>query len=263
MLIDSVIDYDPPEQKHTLVKQNVLDCGISAGNFKTTLTQVVGLASRKQSSYVCFANVHMLYEANHDNTFKSVLNKADIVCPDGKPVSVLMRALSKTEQERVCGMDFMPASLAEAEKLGLKVFFYGSTVEVLQSIESKIKADLPSLAIAGMYSPPFRPLSVEEDKKVIDMINSSGAHLVYVSLGCPKQERWMNEHKGKVSACMLGVGQAFNTFSGLEKRLPKPVRNLGLEWLYRLCIEPKRLFKRYFTSNTWFLWKCVKTAKFH
>ena len=242
-------------------KTNVMDCLVSAGSFGQILDKVNDYANNNISSYVCFANVHMLYEANRDDDFKSVVNAADIVCPDGRPVSLLMQALNNQKQERICGMDFMPALLQHAEDEDLKVYFYGSTPNVLDAIVSKIGVELPDLNVVGSYSPPFRKLSPQEDQEVIDMINNSGAQLVFVSLGCPKQEKWMLDHRGQINACMLGVGQAFKTYAGLEKRLPKPLRNLGLEWLYRLSIEPGRLWKRYLNSNVWFLFQCLKYLK--
>ena len=241
-----------------LSKTQVLGCDISQGQFNDMLNVVIQYAEGNISSYVCFANVHMLYEANNDPEFKTVVNTSNIVCPDGRPISLLMQSLNRLKQDRVCGMDFMPALLSVAERKGLKVFFYGSTDNILEAISKEVSIKLPNLQIVGSYSPPFRKLTAKEDQNVVEMINNSGAQIVFVSLGCPKQEIWMNEHIGKINSCMLGVGQAFKTFAGIEKRLPKPFRNLGVEWIYRLSIEPKRLWKRYFRSNSWFLLECLK-----
>lgn len=259
MHTNELLERHQPQHLHH--KQDVLGCNINQGSFDTLLDQVVHCARNNISSYVCFANVHMLYEANADEGFRTVLNASDIVCPDGKPVSLMLQALAGRRQERVCGMDFMPALLETAAHQTLSVFFYGSTSDVLDTIQSRIRTELPGLAVAGAYAPPFRPLSRQEDEEVIDLINNSGAQVVLVSLGCPKQEKWMHAHKGKINACMLGVGQAFRTYAGLEKRLPSPLRNLGVEWLYRLCIEPKRLWRRYLYSNTWFIVQCIKSLK--
>ncbi|AKD05712.1 glycosyl transferase [Pontibacter korlensis] len=239
-------------------KCQVLGSLISAGSFNDFVNQVFWLTDHKDSSYVCFANVHMLMEAKQDKEFQELLNSADIASPDGGPLSKLMKLLYGKHQDRVPGMDLMPRLLQEAEVRGKSVFFYGSTDTVLEAVVARAKVDLPKLRVAGYYSPPFRKLTHIEDTAITNMINDSGADLVFVALGCPKQERWMADHKGKVKACMLGVGQAYMTYAGLEKRLPKWARDLSLEWTYRLWQEPKRLWKRYLVTNTKFLFEVAK-----
>lgn len=241
-----------------LPKVDLLGCQISTASYQQILEQILDLALYGHSSYICFANVHMLMEADRTPDFQRVVNSADLVCPDGKPLSVLMRMQYGIQQERACGMDLFPDILQEAAARGLGVFFYGSTDELLEQVCSKAKEEYPGLELAGAYAPPFRPLTEQEDTEVIDMINASGAKLVFVSLGCPKQENWMHAHQGKIQACMLGLGQAFRTYAGVEKRLPKWARNLSLEWLYRLCLEPRRLWKRYLLGNSWFLFAVLK-----
>ncbi|WP_224999901.1 WecB/TagA/CpsF family glycosyltransferase [Cesiribacter sp. SM1] len=245
-----------------LPKVKLFNTWVTAASYRQYLHDIIQLADARKSSYVCFANVHMLMDAYQIPSFNQVVNEADIVTPDGRPLSVLMNLHYKNKQERACGMDLFPDILREAEKRALSVFFYGSTNEVLETITQKAREELPALTIAGAYSPPFRPLTPEEDKEVVDMINASGANLVFVSLGCPKQEKWMHEHKGKIQACMLGLGQAFLTYAGLEKRLPKWARDLSLEWAYRLYLEPKRLWKRYLVGNSRFLWLAGKSLLF-
>jgi N-acetylglucosaminyldiphosphoundecaprenol N-acetyl-beta-D-mannosaminyltransferase len=238
---------------------------ISTASYNTYIESILSYAAQRVSSYVCFANAHMLTEANSNPEFNRIVNDADIVTPDGKPISVLIRLRYGIKQERACGMDMFPEILKQAENKELSVFFYGSTDEVLNKIKEKAKKEFPFLKIAGAYSPPFRQLTSEEDEEVINMINNSEANLVFVSLGCPKQEIWMNQHKGKINSCMLGLGQAFLTYSGYEKRLPKWARNLSLEWAYRFYLEPKRLWKRYFFGNSMFLylsWKDLFMQKF-
>ncbi|SFH04167.1 WecB/TagA/CpsF family glycosyltransferase [Pontibacter chinhatensis] len=244
------------------VKRQLLGSLISAGSFNDFVNHVFWLTDTKESSYVCFANVHMLMEARQDKEFQNLLNNADIASPDGGPLSKLMKLLYGKHQDRVPGMDLMPRLLQEAEKRGKSVFFYGSTDPVLEAVVARTKADLPNLRVAGYYSPPFRKLTHIEDEAITNMINDSGADLVFVALGCPKQERWMAEHKGKVKACMLGVGQAYMTYAGLEKRLPKWARDLSLEWTYRLWQEPGRLWKRYLLTNSKFLYEVTKLMLF-
>lgn len=238
-----------------LTRVNLLGCQVSQGSYQAILDSIMELGAANRSSYVCFANVHMLYEANHDINFQKIVNRADLVCPDGRPLSILMRWQYGIRQQRACGMDLFPDILSEASRRGLSVFFYGSTPELLDQLCVKVKQTYPDLILAGAYSPPFRQLTPREDAEVIEMINQRKADFVFVSLGCPKQEQWMNEHLGSINACMLGLGQAFKTFTGVEKRLPGWARNLSLEWLYRLWLEPRRLWKRYLAGNSWFLYK--------
>ena len=212
------------------------------------------LPSQRKSSYVCFANVHMIVEAQKDPEFRKVVNNADMVTPDGRPLSVFLNLLKGSRTERAAGMDILPELLRRSEKRHKSVFFYGSTDDVLRAIADRIARELPGLRVAGMISPPFRALSGEEKKAYIRQINAAEPDFVLVSLGCPKQENWMAEHRGKINACMMGLGQAFRTYAGIEKRLPKWMRDLSLEWIYRLSLEPGRLWKRYLVTNTLFLW---------
>jgi N-acetylglucosaminyldiphosphoundecaprenol N-acetyl-beta-D-mannosaminyltransferase len=243
-------------------KVKVISSLISTGSFKDFINAIFDLSEKQSSSYVCFANVHMVIEAYQDKAFNEILNKADLATPDGRPISLAIKLFEKINQERVAGMDLMPALLAEAEKRGKSVYFYGSTEEVLSKIRAQIHQDFPQLRIAGTYSPPFRTLSEEEDQAIVQQINASNPDLLFVSLGCPKQEKWMAAHTGKINACMLGVGQAFLTYTGLEKRLPKWARDWSLEWAYRLYLEPQRLWKRYLVGNSLFLLLILKRMIF-
>lgn len=240
-------------------KRKLLNSFISKGRFNEFVEHVIWLTENRPSSYVCFANVHMLVEAYRDPQFNQILNQADLATPDGGPLSKLMQLLYRHPQDRVAGMDLLPRLLQEAARRGKSVYFYGSTDEVLNAVVSKAKDEHPELKIAGHFSPPFRKLSEEEDADIVNMINETKPDLLFVALGCPKQERWMAEHKGKVNACMLGVGQAFMTFAGLEKRLPKWARDFSLEWTYRLWLEPRRLWKRYLMTNSVFVFLVLKT----
>jgi N-acetylglucosaminyldiphosphoundecaprenol N-acetyl-beta-D-mannosaminyltransferase len=239
-------------------KRKVLTSLISTGTFNEFTENIFRLSEEKKSSYVCFANVHMVIEAYKDKSFNNILNEADMAAPDGAPISKVMWLIDKFKQERVCGMDLLPVLLREAAKRNKSVYFYGSTDEVLNAMLKRIQAELPNLRVAGAYSPPFRTLTKAEDQAIIHTINQSKADLVFVALGCPKQEKWMAAHKNKVNACMLGVGQAFLVYAGLEKRLPKWARDLSLEWIYRLYLEPNRLWKRYLTTNSQFVYLCLK-----
>ena len=235
-------------------KVKLIRSWVTAAPYQQFIREIADRARQHQSSYVCFANVHMLMEAYYDSAFNRVVQQADLVAPDGRPLSVLMRWQYGLRQDRVCGMDLLPDLLRAAEAQGLSVYFYGSTQETLDAIEGRLGQEYPALRVAGLESPPFRPLTAEEDQAAVERINASGANLVFVSLGCPKQERWMADHRGRVPACMLGLGQAFLTYAGTEKRLPRWARDFALEWAYRLYLEPRRLWRRYLVGNTWFLY---------
>jgi N-acetylglucosaminyldiphosphoundecaprenol N-acetyl-beta-D-mannosaminyltransferase len=195
----------------------------------------------------------MVVEAFWDKSFNHIVNFSVIATPDGKPLSVFMNLLYGTRQEQVAGPDLITDILRKASEEGLLIYFYGSTWKALNAISDRLKREYPSLKIAGMMSPPFRPLTEEEDKEIIKTINQSGANLVLVALGCPKQEKWMYKHQGKIKATMVGVGAAFPFLAGQLKRAPKWMRDFCLEWAFRLMMEPRRLFKRYSVTNTLFL----------
>jgi N-acetylglucosaminyldiphosphoundecaprenol N-acetyl-beta-D-mannosaminyltransferase len=234
-------------------KSAVFNSKISTGRYVEFIGEIFQLVKFKIPSYVCFANVHMVVEAQRDPNFQRVLNGANIAAPDGKPVSIVMKLINRQDQDRVCGMDMMPDLLREAALRGKSVFFYGDTEQMLSLVTAKAKQDFPNLRIAGSYSPPFRELTETESDAMVSMIRDAAPDLVFVSLGCPKQEKWMAQYRDKLGACLLGVGQAFRVYAGVEKRLPQWMRSLCLEWLFRLCLEPGRLWKRYLVTNTYFL----------
>ncbi len=236
------------------MKKKVINSWISSGKFEDVVNEIVDMSQQKRSSYVCFANVHMVVESYKDAQFNKVLNQADVACPDGRPVSLYMQLFDGQKQDRIPGMDVVPALMDIANEKGLAVYFYGSTEDVLEKIKEKITKDYPNVRFAGYDSPPFRALTPEEDAVAVQRIHEANPDFVFVSLGCPKQEKWMEAHMDRVDACMLGVGQAFLTFVGMEKRLPKWARDFSLEWTYRLWLEPKRLWKRYLFTNSTFLW---------
>ncbi|MEX1241862.1 MAG: WecB/TagA/CpsF family glycosyltransferase [Cyclobacteriaceae bacterium] len=234
-------------------RKALLGTSITTGSYRDLLDAILSLAEKKIPSYVCFANVHMVVEAHRDPSFQKLLHDAAVVAPDGKPVSLLLRLTQGLKQDRVCGMDMFPDILARAEASEKSVYFYGTTPQLLARIAEKARKEFPALKIAGYHSPPFRALSEREKCDIISMINEANPDLVFVSLGCPKQERWMAENRNKIGACLLGLGQAFKVYAGEEKRLPKWMRDLALEWAYRLYLEPGRLWKRYLYTNTIFL----------
>ena len=222
--------------------------------FRESIDRVLAWGFQHQQGFICFANVHMTIEAYDDPSFQKELDKAKLVLPDGKPIALACNWLYKKKQERVSGMDFMPALLQQVGKLQGSIFLYGSTEEVLQNLQKKIQSGFPGVIVAGAISPPFRKISEAEIADHINTINISGAHFVLVALGCPKQEKWMAVHYKKINALLLGVGGAFPVVAGLQKRSPVWMQKLALEWLFRLIQEPGRMFKRYLYTNTRFVW---------
>ncbi|MFT3886348.1 MAG: WecB/TagA/CpsF family glycosyltransferase [Flavobacteriales bacterium] len=237
-----------------LPKKRVIGVDLSVGSFAEHIAAFAALGRAHTSSYVCCVNVHMCVEARNDKAFAQVVNGADLATADGMPMLKALNLFHGTKQERVAGNDIMPALLAEAERQGLSVYLYGGEQRVLDTIVARVAKDHPALRIAGTCSPPFRPLSEQEMEAMAADITASGAHIVLVSLGCPKQEKWMAAMKGRIPAVMLGMGGAFLLYAGVDTRAPKWMRDLSLEWVYRLALEPRRLWKRYLVTNTTFLW---------
>jgi N-acetylglucosaminyldiphosphoundecaprenol N-acetyl-beta-D-mannosaminyltransferase len=237
----------------SMQKRKVIKCDISIGTFDGFVNSLIDLSKNKGSSYVCVCNVHMLIEASDSNNFSKVVNEADIVAPDGKPVAKAVEWLYGFEQPRVAGMDLIESLFIEIDRKGLKVFLYGSTNDVLDKMATKACKQFPGLNVVGTLSPPFRELNIDEDQLDVDTINNCNPDFVFVALGCPKQERWMAEHKDKINSCMIGLGGAFPVYAGMVERSPTWMQKYGLEWLFRLIKDPKRLYKRYFYTNTKFI----------
>lgn len=236
------------------VKRRAVGVDLTVGTFQEHIAAFAELAQKRRSTYVCCVNAHMCVEAHRAADFAAIVNGAAFATADGMPLLRALNARHRLKQERVAGNDIMPALMAEAERQGLGVFFYGGKQEVLDNIVARAAKDFPRLRIAGAESPPFRELDARESEQTVDRINSSGAHIVLVSLGCPKQEKWMAGRKGKINAIMLGMGGAFLLYAGVDTRAPKWMRDLSLEWAYRLVLEPRRLWKRYLFTNTAFIW---------
>jgi N-acetylglucosaminyldiphosphoundecaprenol N-acetyl-beta-D-mannosaminyltransferase len=239
-------------------KSRIISLWIDNLSFDASLQQVIEWGLKRQSKFICFANVHMVVEAYRDPFFNQDLQKAALVLPDGKPLAVACKWLYKIKQERIAGMDFMPALLAEADKLKAKIFLYGSTGNVLDMLVQKIRTKYPGVFITGTISPPFRELTQEETVNYIKRINDAEAHFIFVALGCPKQEKWMAENFKNISGILLGVGGAFPVVAEIQKRCPQWMKDYSLEWLYRLIQEPRRLFKRYFVTNTQFIFLFIQ-----
>ena len=245
--------------------KKVISSPVTASSFETQIAKMLDWASSNESRLVCVANAHMLTEANRQTELAAVLETADIVTPDGMPLVWMMRLMGVPEQERIAGLDILLSLCQQAPSQNISIFFVGSEKRILAQMRERLNSEFPHLPIAGMDPLPFRPLTQAEDDAIIQKINKSGAGLVLVSLGCPKQEYWMAQHKGKIKAVMIGLGGAFPVYAGIHKRAPRWLQEAGLEWFYRLIQEPRRLWKRYWSSNPTFIWLAVKqliTKKF-
>lgn len=234
-------------------KKALVNFCISTGKYQLFIDTITEMARQRRSSYVCFANVHMFSEAYWSEDFMRTVNGADIVAPDGQPLKWMLRLLYGIKQDRVAGMDALPDLLQRMEQENLPVYFYGGTQEMLDKTASFLKENYPALKVAGLYSPPFRELTAEEENEIVSNINQSAPGLVFVFLGCPKQEKWMGRMRGRVQAVMAGVGGAIPVAIGMQKRAPVWMRKAGLEWLFRFFQEPKRLYKRYLVTNSLFI----------
>lgn len=239
-------------------RKSIINFSVTTGKYQAFIDEITELSRKRVSAAVYFANVHMYIEAYQNEGFRQLINKADIVTPDGKPLAWMLRLLYGIKQDRVAAMDFVPDMMERMQKEKLPVYFYGGTQEMLDKTAAFVKKAYPNLQVAGMYSPPFRPLTAAEEDEIAAKINGALPAIVFVFLGCPKQEKWMATMKGKVNAVMTGVGGALPVTIGMQKRAPVWMRNFGLEWLYRFFQEPKRLFKRYATTNSLFIWVMLK-----
>lgn len=237
----------------TSATRSILGVHVTAGSYDETIGKSLAWGKNRQSRALVFANVHVIMEAFDDAAFRDRLNMADMVNPDGVPLVWMLRALGERTAQRVYGPDATVALLSAAEKAGLSVGFYGGTPKVLDTLTRVIGARHPRLKIAYVESPPFRPLTQEEDEAVVERIDSSGVQLLFVGLGCPKQEIWVTDHVGKVNAVMLAVGAAFDFIAGTKPQAPQWMMRNGLEWLFRFATEPRRLAGRYLKHNPRFI----------
>jgi N-acetylglucosaminyldiphosphoundecaprenol N-acetyl-beta-D-mannosaminyltransferase len=230
----------------------VLGSHIDAVEWNECLDRIVQWALSRESRYVCMCNVHVAVTARREPGFRRIVNQADLATPDGAPIAWCLRRLGFPSQQRINGPDLMWRCCARAAKEGLSVFLYGSGLETLEPLRARLAREFPGLRLAGYYSPPFRDLTPEEDAHAVRLIENSGAQIVFVALGCPKQEAWMAGHRDRIRAVMIGVGAAFPYHAGVLRRAPHWMQEAGLEWLHRLLSEPRRLWRRYLVTNTLF-----------
>jgi N-acetylglucosaminyldiphosphoundecaprenol N-acetyl-beta-D-mannosaminyltransferase len=239
------------------MKISILGSDIHATSYLQVVHLVSNWAQASQSCFICAANVHMLMEAYDSPAYQRVLNQADMVTPDGMPLVWMMRLKGIKDQSRVYGPTLMLHVLNMAARENISVGFYGSDEQILERLVTRMQERFPALMVVYAYSPPFRDLSAQENSEILEKIVSSGVRILFVGLGCPKQEKWMAEQKGKIPAVLLGVGAAFDFHAGTKRQSPPMLQKMGLEWFFRLIQEPKRLWKRYLYHNPRFIFLAI------
>lgn len=220
---------------------------------ESLIESIARMAENRKRGYVCVSTVHMVMEAYDSQEFKSIVNGADLVITDGMPLVWMQKLQGASNAERTRGNDLMSGLFCEAEKRGLSVGFYGGKPEVLDKLAKKAAGEYPALDVVYQHAPPFRPLETIEEKAVIADINKLAPDILFVGLGCPKQEKWMFHNKERLNTVMIGIGAALDFYAGNIPEAPEWLQKLGLEWLYRLSQEPGRLWKRYLILNPRFL----------
>ena len=227
---------------------------VTAGRFKEVASDILRRARARRGGYVCVANAHMLTLARRDGALGDILKRAALVTSDGMPIVWSLRRRGCSEAERVSGPDLMDRLCAMAARDSLPTYFYGGRPQALAAFRRALSEYYPDLPIAGCEAPGDLPQKPPLDAGATQRIRDSGASLVFVGLGCPKQEYWMGAHAPHIDALMIGVGAAFDFTAGTLRRAPRWMQRAGLEWLFRLIMEPRRLWKRYLITNTLFLY---------
>lgn len=239
---------------HHISRTNVLGVGVSAVNMAMALQVIEGWVARREPHYVCVTGVHGIMESRRDADLRRIHNSAGLVTPDGMPLVWLSRAHGFRNVERVYGPDLVLGLCQRAVSLAYRHYFYGGSEGVAQQLADRLSARFPGMRVAGVLCPPFRPVTDDEDERIVQTINDAKPDLVWVGLSTPKQERWMAAHVGRlVAPVLLGVGAAFDFHAGIKRQAPLWMQRNGLEWLFRLMTEPRRLWKRYLINNPSFV----------
>lgn len=211
--------------------------------------------------YICVSNVHTTVTAYEDQEYRKIQNGGIMAIPDGGPLSSVGQKRGFKNMKRTTGPSLMGEIFKISASKGYRHYFYGSTDETLEKLLNVLNDTYPGIQIAGMYSPPFRPMTDDEDRAIVDRINEAMPDIIWVGLGAPKQEKWMAAHQGRVNGLMVGVGAGFDYHAGNIRRAPEWMQKNNLEWVYRLLQDPKRLFKRYWHTNTKFIWNAMIRGK--
>jgi N-acetylglucosaminyldiphosphoundecaprenol N-acetyl-beta-D-mannosaminyltransferase len=237
-------------------KRNVFGVGVTPTTYAEATTVILAAARGNESALVSCYSTHSLVEASGNAKLKQAANRFDMITPDGQPVRWALNILHGTRlTDRVYGPELTLWLCRQATRQSVSIYLYGSTATVIQALTLALEKKFPGLIIAGAESPPFRELTAEEDQKTVARINASGAGIVFIGLGCPKQDFFAYEHRDKIRAVQICVGAAFDFHAGTQKMAPAWMQKRGLEWLFRLSQEPRRLWRRYFVTNTIYLLK--------
>lgn len=240
---------------------NIMGVNIAAINMGWLLSFTKKYIKALSGDYMCVSNVHTTVMSYEDPEYCAIQNGGIMAIPDGGPLSSVGRKRGYKKMERTTGPSYMGEILKISQEKGYRHYFYGSTPETLEKLNDTLTHDYPGLQIVGMFSPPFRPMTEEEDWEIVERINEVNADFIWIGLGAPKQEKWMAAHQGKVNGFMVGVGAGFDYFAGNIERAPEWMQKNNLEWVYRLLQDPKRLFKRYLHTNTKFIWNAMIKGK--
>ena len=246
------------QMTENLKYHSILGTKINVTDMDKTVRYIDAHLEELKSHYICVSNVHTTVTAYRDPEYRAVQNGAAMNIPDGKPLSIVQHLSGEKEAGRVPGPDLMPELFRLSEEKGYRHYFYGSTQETLDALKDRLSEKYPEMKIVGMYSPPFRPMTEEEDREAVERINAAKPDFIWVGLGAPKQEKWMANHEGRVCGVMLGVGAGFDFHAGTVKRAPKWMQEVCMEWLYRIGQDPKRLLIRYLDTNFSFVFDLMK-----
>ena len=222
-------------------------------DYDEAVDRIIGWTGDGVARTIGVATVNNVMESHDHASFRDVMNACDLVTPDGMPLVWGLSMLGVRSATRVCGPDLTPLLLERAAADGIAVGFYGGDEATIDALVRVAGTRWPSLQVTYAVSPPFRPLSPEEDEAVVDAIAACGVQLLFVGLGCPKQERWMAEHRDRLPIVTIGVGAAFDFLAESKRQAPRVLQRLGLEWAFRLFSEPRRLWRRYLRQNPRFL----------
>jgi N-acetylglucosaminyldiphosphoundecaprenol N-acetyl-beta-D-mannosaminyltransferase len=237
----------------SLASRRILGMRVDATTYEDAAGRVVRWAREGRSAYVCVASVHMVMEAFDSPAFRRVVNGADLVTPDGRPLVWALRSLGVAGASQVRGTDLVTHVAELAAREGVPIGLYGGTPDLLEVFARVLERRCPEIRVTCRIAPPFRPLTPDEDEAARREVAASGARILFVGIGCPKQERWMTAHKGSIPAVMVGVGAAFDFHAGLVPQAPRWMQVAGLEWVFRLAMDPRRLWKRYAKHNPRFV----------
>ena len=232
----------------------VVSLCLNVSQYESAIESITSIVEAGEGGYICMSTVHMIMESYDDPAYGEKVNSANMVVSDGMPLVWILRWQGEREAGRIRANDLMIRLCEDAQNRGMSVGFYGGKQEVLDTIVERAKTDFPNLNIAYTHSPPFRQLTEEEDRAITDEINLTAPDILFVGLGCPKQEIWMAAHKKRLKTVMIGVGASFDFYAGNITECPQWLQNMGLEWLFRLSQEPRRLWKRYLILNPRFVW---------